>query len=74
MCGILLLIQLAQQNQDVVLSKLQQLQAELTKETTLIDSKNLGKATKEGEEQKEEEVKMEEPAQKLNVMVKRIME
>ena len=34
MCGILLLIQLAQQNQDVVLSKLQQLQAELTKETT----------------------------------------
>ena len=74
MCGILLLIQLAQQNQDVVLSKLQQLQAELTKETTLIDSKNLGKATKEGEEQKEEEVKMEEPAQKLNVTVKRIME
>ena len=47
MCGILLLIQLAKQNQNVVLSKLQELQTELTKETALIDSKNLGKVTKE---------------------------
>ena len=47
MCGILLLIQLSKQNQNVVLSKLQELQTELSKETTLIDSKNLGKVSKE---------------------------
>jgi hypothetical protein len=45
-----------------VLNKLQELQNELTKETELIDSKNLGKVTKDEEEQKVEEIKMEEPS------------
>ena len=62
MCGILFLIQLSQQNSKEVLNKLQELQNELTKETELIDSKNLGKVTKDEEEQKVEEIKMEEPS------------
>ena len=62
MCGILFLIQLSQQNSKDVLNKLQELQNELTKETELIDSKNLGKVTKDEEEQKVEEIKMEEPS------------
>ena len=62
MCGILFLIQLSQQNSKEVLNKLQELQNQLTKETELIDSKNLGKVTKDEEEQKVEEIKMEEPS------------